>query len=208
MGPRARRRVSSHGTPDPSLSGWNVVFLVGFMGSGKTSVGRSLAQRLNWEFSDLDDHIQRREGCSVAEIFRKSGEPQFRQVEHDALKHVLADLRGAGGRIVALGGGAFIQQNNAALLAEAKFPTVFLDAPAHELWRRCSQQASECGAERPLLQNEEQFRQLYDARRDAYSRASLMIETSNRTVDAVADKIVEKLGLKKIEMRIEEGEVE
>jgi shikimate kinase len=208
MGPKARRRVSARGTPGASSGPWNAVFLVGFMGSGKSSVGRALGQRLNWDFADLDDHIQRREGCNVAEIFRRSGELQFREAEHNALKHVLADLGGAGGQIIALGGGAFIQQNNAALLAEAKFPTVFLDAPVHELWRRCSQQAAECGAERPLLQSEEQFRQLYDTRREAYSRASVMIETSNRTVEAIAEEIVQMLGLKKIEMRTEEGEVE
>jgi shikimate kinase len=209
MGSKARRGVSARAeAPDRSADLLNAVFLVGFMGAGKSSVGRALGQRLNWDFEDLDDHIQRREGCSVAEIFRNSGEQQFRQAEHDALKHVLADLGGAGGRIIALGGGAFIQQNNAALLAEAKFPTVFLDAPVKELWRRCSQQATDCGAGRPLLQSEEQFRQLYDARRDAYSRASLMIETSNRTVEAIAGEIVETLGLKKIEIRVEEGEVE
>ncbi len=208
MGSKARRRVSPGAAHESSVDRANAVFLVGFMGAGKSSVGRALGQRLNWDFEDLDDHIQDREGCSVAEIFRKSGEVRFRQAEHDALKDVLSVLGDVGGRIIALGGGAFIQQNNAALLAEVKFPTVFLDAPVEELWRRCLLQAAESGADRPLVQSEEQFRQLYDARRLSYSQASLMIDTSNRPVEKIANEIVERLGLKKIEMRTEEGEVE
>src|SRR5271167_3388526 len=100
------------------------VFLVGFMGAGKSSVGRALGQRLNWLFEDLDDRIQQRERRTVAEIFRDSGETAFRQAEHAALKQVMEDLRGAGTRIIALGGGAFAQPENAALLKAAGVPTV------------------------------------------------------------------------------------
>ena len=208
MGSKVRRRVSPRTPADPDAGASTAIFLVGFMGAGKSSVGRALGLSLNWNFEDLDDHIQRREGRSVAEIFRQSGERHFRQSEHDSLKQILADLSASAGRIIALGGGAFIQQNNAEMLEEAKFPIVFLDAPVGELWRRCSQQAAECGFERPLLQNEEQFRRLYEDRRPGYSKASLMVDTSNRSVDAIAKEIVEKLDLKKIEMRVEEGEVE
>ena len=69
----------------PRLPG-NSVFLVGFMGAGKSSVGRALGQRLNWIFEDLDDRIQAREGRTVAEIFRDSGESEFRRAEHAALR--------------------------------------------------------------------------------------------------------------------------
>jgi len=61
------------------------VFLVGFMGAGKSSVGRALGQRLNWVFEDLDDRIEAREGRCVVEIFRDSGESEFRRAEHAAL---------------------------------------------------------------------------------------------------------------------------
>ena len=193
----------------PSASGSaNAVFLVGFMGAGKSSVGRALGQQLNWAFEDLDDRIERREGRTIAEIFRDSGEEGFRRAEHNALKQVLEELRGGGVKIVALGGGAFVQKRNALLLAASAVPTVFLDAPVEELWQRCSKQASEAGTERPLLRSLEQFRQLHDARRKSYTKASVRVQTGGRMVDAIAAEIVKTLGLKKIGIRTEQGEVE
>jgi shikimate kinase len=186
----------------------NSVFLVGFMGAGKTSVGRALGQRLNWIFEDLDDRIQSREGRTVAEIFQDSGETEFRRAEHAALQHVLQELRGGGARIVALGGGAFVQRENAALLKAFSAPTVFLDAPIEELWRRCCTQASETGAERPLLRSVEQFRKLYETRRNSYRKAALKVQTGKRTVESISAEIEQKLGLKKIALRTEQGEVE
>jgi shikimate kinase len=186
----------------------NSVFLVGFMGAGKTSVGRALGQRLNWIFEDLDDRIQSREGRTVAEIFQDSGETEFRRAEHAALQHVLQELRGGGARIVALGGGAFVQRENAALLKAFSAPTVFLDAPIEELWQRCCTQASETGAERPLLRSVEQFRKLYETRRNSYRKAALKVQTGKRTVESISAEIVQKLGLKKIALRTEQGEVE
>ena len=186
----------------------NSVFLVGFMGAGKTSVGRALGQRLNWIFEDLDDRIQSREGRTVAEIFQDSGETEFRRAEHAALEHVLQELRGGGARIVALGGGAFVQKENAALLKAFSAPTVFLDAPIEELWQRCCTQASETGAERPLLRSVEQFRKLYETRRNSYRKAALRVQTGKRTVESISTEIEQKLGLKKIALRTEQGEVE
>ncbi len=177
------------------------VFLVGFMGAGKTSVGRALGQRLNWIFEDLDDRIAAREGRSVAEIFRDLGESEFRRAEHNALKHLLGELRGGSTRIVALGGGAFVQPDNASLLKASKVPTVFLDAPVEDLWERCSRQAREDGTERPLLRSEKHFRKLYESRRPGYAKAVLRIEAGNRSVEAIAVEIAETLGLKKIEIR-------
>jgi shikimate kinase len=186
----------------------NAVFLVGFMGAGKTSVGRALGAQLNWVFEDLDDRIEQREGRTVAEIFLDSGEPAFRRVEQSALEQVLEELRGGVARIVALGGGAFVQKENAAMLLSGGVPTVFLDAPVEQLWQRCSLQASDAGVERPLLSSIEQFRKLYESRRKSYSKADLKMETGSRTVDAIATEIAQALGLKTIATRIEEGDVE
>jgi shikimate kinase len=196
--------------PTPVSAGLpgNSVFLVGFMGAGKSSVGRALGQRLNWVFEDLDDRIQARESRTVAEIFRDSGESEFRRAEHAALQQVLQELRGGGTRIVALGGGAFVQQKNAALLEASSVPTVFLDAPVEELWQRCCTQASEAGAERPLLRNMEQFRKLYETRRSGYTKASLQVQTGSRPVETIVAEIAETLGLKEIALRTEQGEVE
>ena len=178
------------------------------MGAGKSSVGRALGQRLNWLFEDLDDRIEQREGRRVAEIFRDSGESAFRRAEHLALEQALEQLQGGVPRIIALGGGAFIQPSIAELLETSGVPTVFLDASVEELWQRCCHQAAESRTERPLLKDLDQFRRLYDSRRQSYLKASLKIQTGNRTVDAIAAEIAEKLGLETITLRTELGESE
>ena len=105
------------------------MFLVGFMGSGKNTVGRLLARRLGWDFVDLDAHIEARERQTIPEIFRLQGEQVFRLAETNALRDLLKKsfLRPA---VVALGGGAFVQETNRELLRP--WPSVFLDAPAEE----------------------------------------------------------------------------
>jgi shikimate kinase len=204
---KRRMRPRKPSVKPAGVSG-NAVFLVGFMGAGKSSVGRALGERLNWIFEDLDDRIEAREGRTVAEIFRDAGESEFRRAEQGALEHVLQELRGGGARIVALGGGAFVQKENAALLKRSGVPTVFLDAPVEDLWERCCAQAREAGVERPLLRSREQFRKLYETRSRSYSKASLKIQTGSRAVDTIAAEIADMLGLKKIELRREQGEVE
>jgi shikimate kinase len=184
------------------------VFLVGFMGAGKSSVGRVLGHRLNWIFEDLDDHIERREGRRVAEIFRDCGEEAFRQAETSALAHVLDELHGGSAKIVALGGGTFAQAANVAMLKASGVPTIFLDAPVRELWERCCRQAGETTVERPLLKSMDQFRKLYQLRRKRYMKAWHKIETGGRSVEEIAAEIASTLGFKGIEIRMETGESE
>jgi len=168
-----------------------VVFLVGFMGAGKTAVGSALSKRLGWQFQDLDEHIEARERQTIDQIFRRAGEVAFRLAEHEAIREELANL-GSSSRIVALGGGAFVQPENAELLRQAGFPMVFLDAPVEELWRRCQQQA----VERPLRQNMKQFRDLYQTRRPHYLAAALHLDTAGKDVETVAAEIANALRLK------------
>ena len=125
-----------------------------------------------------------------------------------ALEEVVGELRAGAAKVVALGGGAFVQQENAALLRTARVPTVFLDAPVEELWHRCSEQARQAGAERPLLRSIDHFRELYEMRRTSYLEAALRVETGSRTVDEIASEIAERLGLTKLEIRAQEGEFE
>ncbi len=167
------------------------IFLVGFMGAGKTSVGRVLSQRLGWRFEDLDDRIQAREGRTIPEIFQQSGEAQFRRSEVAALRELLAEVESGSSLIAALGGGAFVQDEVASLLEDAGRVTVFLDAPADELWRRCGADV----VERPLRREEAQFRQLYEARRPRYLRAKLRVETGEREIERIAGEIVSGLRL-------------
>jgi shikimate kinase len=171
------------------------VILIGFMGAGKSSVGRVLGEHLGWTFEDLDQRIERREQRSVPEIFRESGESGFRRAEHAALKELLSEWRAGADRIVALGGGAFVQRQNARLIEAGGVPTVFLDAGVEELWRRCRQQAEQQGIKRPLLSGLESFRKLYETRRPHYLKASFRQETDGKTLERIAAEIVQSLGL-------------
>ena len=171
------------------------VVLIGFMGAGKSSVGRALAELLAWKFEDLDERIERRELRKVHEIFRELGESEFRRAEHEALQELMGELRSGAAKVVALGGGAFVQERNAALIAGA-VPTVFLDASVEELWRRCQLQAEQVGLERPLLGAQETFRELHDLRRPHYLKASLRQETGGKSVKEIAEEVQQALGLK------------
>src|ERR1700678_995705 len=160
--------------------------LVGFMGAGKSTVGRALAAQLGWGFEDLDQRIERRENSTVAEIFRNSGEAEFRRRAHAALKEMLGELDTGSGKIIALGGGAFVHEPNALLIETLKIPTVFLDAAVDELWRRCMRQAAASGMERPLLEESEGFRELYKKRRSYYLKASFIHDTGGKMVEQIA----------------------
>ncbi|HZU43554.1 MAG TPA: shikimate kinase [Terriglobales bacterium] len=166
----------------------NVFLLVGFMGAGKTSVGRALAKRLGWRFYDLDEEIERIAACTIAEIFRNSGEAEFRLVETEALRKLLAAAHEPA--VIALGGGAAAQPENASLIDLEH--TVFLDAPVEELWRRCQEHETE----RPLRRDREQFRELYEARRRSYSAAAIIVQTAGKSVEEVAAEIAHRAGIK------------
>lgn len=171
------------------------VILIGFMGAGKSSVGRALAEQLDWTFEDLDERIERRERRKVPEIFRQSGESEFRRAEHAALRELLQELSVGADRIVALGGGAFVQKRNARLVEVGGVPTVFLDASVEELWRRCKHQAEQQGMERPLLGGLKNFRELYETRKPHYLKASFRQETGGKSVERIAAEVVQALRL-------------
>lgn len=166
------------------------VFLVGFMGAGKTSVGRALSRKLGWRFEDLDERIQAREGRTIPEMFQRLGEAQFRRSEVAALRELLEELKSRP-IVAALGGGAFVQEEVTSLLGHAGGMTIFLDAPAEELWRRCANDV----VDRPLRRMEAEFRQLYEARRPRYLRAEMRVETEGREIEQIVSAIVSGLGL-------------
>jgi shikimate kinase len=182
------------------------VILIGFMGAGKSSVGHALGERLGWAFEDLDDRIERREQRKVSEIFRDSGESGFRRAEHAALKELLGELKPGAEKIVALGGGTFVQKNNVLLIDASRVPTIFLDADVAELWRRCQRQADQHGTERPLLGSAKSFRELYESRRPHYAKALFRQETIGKTVEEIATALVQALGLDGKRKRQRRGE--
>lgn len=167
---------------------FRTVVLVGHMGAGKSSVGGLLNRKMGWPFEDLDARIQHREKRTIAEIFRSSGESEFRRVEHAALAEILTEVSSQP-RIIALGGGAFARAENQDLLRRPDIVSVFLDGPANELFRRCQHQSTK----RPLMSDEEQFASLYAERRDFYMTATLRIDTAGKTIDAVAMELATML---------------
>lgn len=168
------------------------VFLVGFMGSGKTTAGRELARRRGWEFIDLDQTIEQTAARTIDAIFREQGEAAFRQHETAALQNLLHSKESQGFQVIALGGGAFVQPANRTLIDSVRAEVIFLDAPVDELLRRCRAQSE---VVRPLLQNESRFRRLYDERRPHYQTARIKIDTHQRTVNDVVDEIEQSLEL-------------
>jgi shikimate kinase len=160
------------------------------MGAGKTTVGRALAGKLGWEFVDLDDIIQARDGRTIPEIFQNSGEGAFRSLEQQLLQELVGSSR-VKATVLSLGGGAFIDNTNQQLLRENEIPAVFLDASAEELFRRCQQP----GVDRPLLGDRNGFSALYERRRPAYMNAGFCIQTAGREIASIVDEIMTRLGL-------------
>jgi shikimate kinase len=163
------------------------VFLIGFMGAGKTSVGQALARRLGWTFVDLDERIERRHGKSVAAIFAEDGEPAFRRLESAVLRELLEPSssleHGSGdGLVIALGGGAFVQAENRGAIEQAGAMSVLLEAPLEELRRRCENDPKP----RPLARDEKNFAQLFVRRRSAYEQAGFRADTAGKSVEEVA----------------------
>lgn len=167
------------------------VFLVGFMGAGKTTVGTALATRLRWKFVDLDALIVAAAGKSIPAIFKESGEDAFREHETSALRYLLARLSTDGPTVVALGGGAFVQPANLNLIREALQPTVFLDAAIEELLKRCAPAMES----RPLFRDKNQFRQLYECRRSGYMEADIRVDTARKSVAEIVNEVISRLGL-------------
>jgi shikimate kinase len=168
--------------------GVRAVFLVGFMACGKSRVGRELARRLNWDFVDLDTRIESRERQTIPEIFRDRGESGFRLAETSALCDLLTESP-SHNRVIALGGGAFVQESNRGLLG--RWPSVFLEAPASELWQRSLTD----GIERPLRGDAEQFARLYAERLPFYRQATVVVETTGKPVSSICVEIEAALQL-------------
>jgi shikimate kinase len=155
------------------------------MGAGKSSVGRALASRLGWQFCDLDQVIERREGRTVAQIFAERAEGGFRIAETKALEELLQDPSCKADLVVALGGGTFSQPQNRRALEEAEAVTVLLDAPVDELRRRCAAD----GTARPLAVDQGRFARLYEERLPAYQMATHKVNTMGKTVEDVTGEI-------------------
>jgi shikimate kinase len=159
------------------------LYLVGFMGAGKTSVARTLGRRMGWRMEDVDHLIEARERQRVADIFTRQGEPYFRSVERSILQELLPQRH----VIVATGGGTFVDaENRAAMLADGA--VAWLDVPLERVIERVP-----ADGRRPLASDREQMEQLYARRRAAYAQAHVRIDAS-RPVPEIAERILEWIG--------------
>jgi shikimate kinase len=164
------------------------VVLVGFMGSGKSSVGRLLARRLRWEFVDLDARVAKVEGRSVAAIFAESGEAHFRAVEAREAEDALGRDR----VVLAPGGGWAVHPGRLRSLPEGTL-SVWLRVSAEAAVRRARPRSGK----RPLLAGPdplETARELLERREPIYAESDLEVDTEGRTVEDVAARVLELLG--------------
>lgn len=165
------------------LKGSPALYLVGFMGCGKSTVGRSLADTLKWDFVDLDDEIEREAGSKIVEIFDRFGEPVFRVMEQKALGEQIRKARMGMARVVALGGGAFAQKPNRRKIATAGV-SIWLKSPVRQLWERVSGQDN-----RPLARDRERFETLYREREQSYAQADFTIDSENSEPEQIVEEI-------------------
>ena len=159
------------------------IYLVGFMGAGKSSVARALAARLDWRAEDIDEWIERRERRDIPAIFRQHGEPYFRELERETLVRMLP-LRGA---VVASGGGTFVDPRNRELMLRDGL-VIWLDIPLATVLERVP-----ADGRRPLAADRAEFERLYLVRRAAYEQAHLRIDAGRVSVPAIIEQLVDWL---------------
>ena len=156
------------------------VYLVGFMGSGKSTVGSRVAQRLGLPFVDLDDLIEKQDGRKIQDIFRESGEIRFREIESE----ILGRVSRTSPRVVALGGGTYADPANRAIVdgtgvavyLETTFETILERVPSDDM--------------RPLFSSRERIRELYDERLASYRMAPVRVTTDGFEPNEIAGRVV------------------
>jgi shikimate kinase len=159
------------------------LYLVGFMGTGKTTVGRSVAAKIGFQVLDSDHEIERAKGKSIPDIFAQDGEPAFRQLERDFIERGHAASR----TVVACGGGLVVQPQMLELL-QSKGVVVCLHASVETILARTARHRN-----RPLLEvdnPEERIRTLYAAREPIYKRSGTVILTDSRPLNDIVAHVI------------------
>ena len=160
------------------------IFLCGFMGCGKSTVGRKLASLLKCDFVDMDYYIEKTEGRSISEIFQSDGEKYFRDIETETIKK----FKGVSG-VIATGGGALLREENGLAAKESGIP-VFIDTKFSVCYNRIKNDKK-----RPIAFNstESELKELYDKRKNLYIKNSLITVDGNIPVIVVAKEIIKSV---------------
>jgi len=161
------------------------LFLVGFMASGKSTVGRALASALGWKFSDLDNDIEAEQQRTISQIFALHGEAAFRALETEAIRRKVRQIQSGHPYVVALGGGAFLQPANWELVKNNGI-TIWLDCSLERINRRLVGDTT-----RPLAVDPERVAQLLEQRRPAYARADHRVEADSDDVEQITRRILD-----------------
>ena len=162
------------------------IVLTGFMGTGKTAVGRELSRLLNMKLVDVDTEIEKSRQMTINEIFKQFGELRFREIETEMIRK-LSERKDV---IISTGGGAVLRQENVDVLREQGI-IVCLMATPETILKRTSH-----SSHRPLLQVEDPFgkiKELLDFRRPFYEKADIMIDTDGKTPREIAEEIIDKM---------------
>jgi len=162
------------------------IYLCGFMGTGKSVVGKNLAYRLGFPFLDMDEEIEKEEGISIPRIFKEKGETYFRDKEKEWVRKIIT----MNNVVVSLGGGTIVNEDNFRLLEDTGV-LILLEASPEVIFNR-----TKSFSHRPLLEVEnpkERIKELLNKRRFYYNRVSIKVDTDNLSVDEVTEKILKIL---------------
>ena len=164
-----------------------LLFLTGFMGSGKSTIGREVATRLGWEFVDLDEAVVTDAETDIPSIFEGEGEAGFRRRECTVLSRILERGSASTGLVIALGGGTLTDPESAELV-EGRGTVVYLEVGESEAWIRTR------GSDRPLGQDRGDFARRLIQRRPLYATAAdLTVSTDHQSVEEIADEVVRQV---------------
>jgi len=161
------------------------LYLIGFMGSGKTTIGRLLADRLGWTFADIDEDIEASQRSSIPDIFDSLGEQEFRRMEREALQARVKSVARGVPMVMALGGGAAAEPGNFELIQNHGV-TIWLSCSFETVARRVQRD----NPNRPLARDMKKFEELFHSRREAYGRADFCVDIESDDPETAVESIL------------------
>jgi len=161
------------------------IYLVGFMGCGKSTIGRMYSEEIGWRFSDLDDDIEISQKTTITDLFTTLGEAEFRRIESEAIHRRVQSIRRGSPTVLSLGGGAFTREENIEVLTDNGV-TVWINTDFQVMQHRVAM-----ADHRPLARDPKRFRELYEQRLAYYRRAEYRVDVPEGESRAAVRQLVE-----------------